>query len=132
MIYQSIDYTLSSQKNICLISKETLDFEILAVPSDLVGSRGGMCPPPITFRHVNVPFFLFDKARQGTVLLKEIFLIFEFSTGNSINFFTTENQFSGQFNFKPSRVLCWPKIAKRLRLHHTIYSTPLRPCTILT
>lgn len=48
----------------------------------------GVCvplPPFVNFSHGNVPFFLFDKGRWGTISL-EIFLVFNFSTGSSINF----------------------------------------------
>ena len=39
------------------------------------------------------------------VLLEEIFPIFDFYTGNSINFYTTVNDPSDQLNFKPTTVL---------------------------
>ena len=48
---------------------------------------------------------LFDKGRLWTVLLVEIFPIFDFSTSNSINFYTSVTQLSGKFHFKPSEVL---------------------------
>ena len=54
---------------------------------------------------------VFDKGRLWTVLLVEIFPIFDFSTSNSINFYTSVTQLSGKFHFKPSEVLQWSKIS---------------------
>ena len=65
----------------CLIYYFILKFEYLVNRT----VRGICTPPPITFSHVSF-LFLFDKVRWWTVLLEQNFPIFDFSTGNSINF----------------------------------------------
>ena len=70
------------------------------------------------------------------VLLEDIFPIFDFYTGNSINFYTTVNDPSDQLNFKPTTVLQWPKMEKLLGLQDRPYlvslQCPLRPYAIFT
>lgn len=50
----------------------------------------GPCDPSMTFSDINKPFFLLDKCRWWMVWLEEISPLFDFSTGNSIDFEVTK------------------------------------------
>ena len=51
------------------------------------------------------PFFFLIEVDDEQFYWKKSLQYFDFPTGNSIKLYSTVNQFSGQLNFKPSRVL---------------------------